>query len=192
MGFICTLGRSPHYDGAWFVRPALPNLYFAYAAPQSLVALPPGARAPEVPSLKRVGKLAQAKNVDLVFDRPSAAWKGRIASLRKEAGRTVYGSLWEVRASDWPRLEALEAAMGGEVEGWTVEVEAEGKLHKATAYAVRAGARDTQGTISTAYFRELIRQLEELGAPEPYLLQSRAELGIVERMERVKQQHHLP
>src|SRR5262245_13122346 len=59
------------------------------------------------------GQLAEAQDLDLVFDFPSRFWGGRVAGLVDRAGSSVHGRLYEIAGRDWAVIEHKEGAVTG-------------------------------------------------------------------------------
>jgi hypothetical protein len=63
-----------------------------------------------VPSLPE-GELAEALDVEFVYDVPSAAWNGRVARLVDAPGRRVPGRLRAMPPPTWPRVARMEKVL---------------------------------------------------------------------------------
>ena len=57
------------------------------------------------------GQLAEAVDVDLVFDFPSRWWGGRVAGLVDKPGSSIFGRLFEITGQDWPIIQHKEGAI---------------------------------------------------------------------------------
>src|SRR4051812_23680346 len=57
------------------------------------------------------GDLAEAVNVDLVYDFPSRWWGGRVAGLADKPGTSVFGRVYEIAHPDWPIIQHKEGAV---------------------------------------------------------------------------------
>src|SRR5260370_29838607 len=54
------------------------------------------------------GIVAEALDLDLVYDFPSRWWGGRVAGLADRPGTTVFGRLCEIAGADWPIVQHKE------------------------------------------------------------------------------------
>src|SRR5216683_2870613 len=81
------------------------------------------------------GKVAEAIDVDLVYDFLSRWWGGRVAGLVDRPGASVFGSLIEIPGKDWPIIQHKEGAVTGMCIEREVTVRCEGREQKATAFS---------------------------------------------------------
>src|SRR6266849_9521941 len=80
------------------------------------------------------GKVAEAIDVDLVYDFLSRWWGGRVAGLVDRPGSSVFGRLFEIRGVDWPIIQHKEGAVTGMSVERSVRIRSDGKELTATAF----------------------------------------------------------
>src|SRR5215468_11548993 len=80
------------------------------------------------------GKLAEALDVDLVYDFPSRWWGGRVDGLAARKGASVFGRVIEIAGKDWPIIQHKEGAITGMCVERELTVRSEGREQKATAF----------------------------------------------------------
>jgi hypothetical protein len=115
------------------------------------------------------GKLAEAMDVDLVYDFPSRWWGGRVAGLADVPGKSVYGRLFEIGGKDWPIIQHKEGAVTGMSVERLVRVRVEGQELQATAFVTSPGRASTGGPISQRFIEALVRGAQSAGLPANYL-----------------------
>ena len=115
------------------------------------------------------GKLAEAMDVELVYDFPSRWWGGRVAGLADAPGRSVFGLLFEIAEKDWPVIRHKEGAVTNMCEERPVRVRVAGELLEATAFTTRAERRNLDGPVSTRFIEALVRGARSAGLPEDYV-----------------------
>jgi len=121
------------------------------------------------------GAVAEALDVDLVFDFPSRFWAGRVAGLTDRPGASVFGRLYEIRGVDWPIVEHKEGAVTGMSVPRTVRVKtAGGEVVEATAFTTRPDRASLEGPVSAAFVEALLRGAQAAGLPADYLDRIRA------------------
>src|SRR5712664_1591591 len=103
------------------------------------------------------GKVAEAVNVDLVYDFPSRWWGGRVAGLVDRAGASVFGRLLEIPGKDWPIIQHKEGAITGMCVEREVAVQCEGREQKATAFTTRPDRASQDGPVSMRFVEALVR-----------------------------------
>jgi gamma-glutamylcyclotransferase len=172
-----------HYDKVMKARAGLaaapPRLYFAYSTVLDARALADwkGEHGYESFALPD-GEVAEALDVELVFDFPSRWWGGRVAGLADTPGATVFGRLFEVRGADWPILEHKEGA----VTGMSIEREvrvrrADGSLATARAFTTNPERARHDGPVSVRFVEALVRGAEQAGLPAPWIERLRSGAG---------------
>jgi gamma-glutamylcyclotransferase len=120
------------------------------------------------------GVVAEALDVDLVFDFPSRFWGGRVAGLVDRPGSSVFGRLYEIAGGDWAVVEHKEGAVTGmcvprEVRART----AGGEIVTATAFTTRPERASQDGPVSAAFVDALVRGAEASGLPAAYVARLR-------------------
>lgn len=115
------------------------------------------------------GKVAEALDVDLVYDFPSRWWGGRVAGLTDAPGQRVYGRLFEITGQDWPIIQHKEGAVTGMCVERVVRVRVEGQELKATAFVTSPRRASTEGPISQRFIDALVRGAQSAGLPAEYL-----------------------
>jgi cation transport regulator ChaC len=120
------------------------------------------------------GVVAEALDVDLVFDFPSRFWGGRVAGLADRPGASVYGRLYEIAGKDWAVIEHKEGAVTGMCVPREVRVRLPGgEVATATAFVTRPERASTEGPVSAPFVLALARGAEAAGLPAAYLEQIR-------------------
>ena len=115
------------------------------------------------------GKLAEALDVELVYDFLSRWWGGRVAGLGDRPGASVFGRLIEISAADWPIIQHKEGAVTGMCIERKVRVRSEGREQPATAFATRPERATHEGPVSARFVEALLRGAKAAGLPEQYL-----------------------
>jgi len=115
------------------------------------------------------GRLAEALDVDLVYDFPSRWWGGRVAGLTDAAGRSVFGRLFEIGGKDWPIIQHKEGAVTGMCVEREVRVRVEGQELKATAFVTSPRRASTEGPVSPRFIEALVRGAKSAGLPAEYI-----------------------
>ena len=103
------------------------------------------------------GTVAEALDVELVYDFPSRWWGGRVAGLGNSKGTSVWGRLFEVSEKDWPIVQHKEGAVTGMAIERRVEVRVQGSVREATAFITNPERASTQGAVSGRFVEALIR-----------------------------------
>lgn len=129
------------------------------------------------------GEVAEALEVDLVFERPSKRWGGRIAGLVKRPGRSVFGRLYTVPSSQWPLLRQAEAAWTASCGELLVKVRVGHRVMEATAFTTSPGSASLEGPVSERYAQALAKAAESAGLPGPWVSRLKAEAMILERVQ---------
>jgi gamma-glutamylcyclotransferase len=115
------------------------------------------------------GKLAEALDVELVYDFPSRWWGGRVAGLRDVPGQSVFGRLYEIQGKDWPIVQHKEGAVTGMCVERLVRVRVEGQELQATAFTTSPRRASSEGEISARFVEALVRGAESAGLPAEYV-----------------------
>jgi hypothetical protein len=119
------------------------------------------------------GTVAEALDVDLVFDFPSRFWGGRVAGLTDRPGASIFGRLYEIPGQAFPVIEHKEGAITGMCVGREVRVRAGGEIVTATAFTTRPERAAQDGPISPAFVAALVRGAQASGLPESYVARLR-------------------
>lgn len=120
------------------------------------------------------GRVAEALDVDLVYDFPSRWWGGRVAGLADRPGSSVFGRLLEIAGPDWPIVQHKEGAITGMCVEREVTVRVEGSQLQATAFTTRPDRASLEGPVSGRFVEALLRGAQAAGLPQPYLDRIRA------------------
>ena len=115
------------------------------------------------------GVLAEAPDVDLVYDFPSRWWGGRVAGLVDRPGAAVFGRLFTVAGPDWPIVMHKEGAITGMCVERPVWVQAGGERLEATAFTTNPARASLDGPVSPRFVEALLRGARAAGLPEAYL-----------------------
>src|SRR5262245_34998426 len=169
-----------------------PRVYFAYSTildPETLSRWKaehqqPGFQLPE-------GQVAEAQDVDLVFNLHSPRWGGRIASLVASPGRSVFGKLFRIPDADWATVRRAEGAQGGSFKEMPVKVKAGGQMVDAVAFAAAQDRSTLQGPVSESYASTLARAGEAAGLPKAWWERLKAEAEILQRVQAVGRELNL-
>ncbi|MFP2956627.1 gamma-glutamylcyclotransferase [Myxococcus sp. 1LA] len=115
------------------------------------------------------GRLAEALDVDLVYDFPSRWWGGRVAGLRDATGQKVYGRLFEIRGQDWPIIQHKEGFVTSMCVERPVRVQVDGQGLEATAFVTNPRRASGDGPVSPRFVEALVRGARSAGLPEAYV-----------------------
>jgi gamma-glutamylcyclotransferase len=115
------------------------------------------------------GLVAEALDVDLVFDFPSRWWGGRVAGLIDRPGATVFGRLFEIPGVDWPIVQHKEGVITGMCLERPVRVRAGGEVVEATAFSTRPERASLDGPVSARFVEALVRGARGAGLPEGFI-----------------------
>ena len=151
-------------------RGAPPRRYFAYSTVLDRVAFEAwrsehGYGAFSLPE----GVVAEALDVDLVYDFPSRWWGGRVAGLGDRPGASVFGRLFSVAGVDWPIVEHKEGAITGMCVERPVVVLAGGERLEATAFTTRPERASLDGPVSARFVEALVRGARAARLPADYV-----------------------
>ena len=115
------------------------------------------------------GRIAQALEVDLVYDFPSRWWGGRVAGLVDKPGASLYGRLFEIAGADWPIVQHKEGAVTGMCIERSVRVRTDGQELTAIAFTTRPDRASLEGPISARFLETLVRGAKSAGLPADYI-----------------------
>ncbi|ADO75684.1 hypothetical protein [Stigmatella aurantiaca] len=142
-----------------------------------------GASVPELPT----GELAEALDVGLVYDVPSADWGGRVARLVEAPGQRVMGLLRTVPSPAWGPVARLEALLGGATGERPVRVRtASGAVRAARAFSPAEPRNPPPGPVSVAFLVALAQAAEHAGLPSHYVERLQAEAHLVRTVQRAQ------
>jgi hypothetical protein len=149
---------------------APPRRYFAYSTVLDRAAFEEwrgqhGYDAFQLPD----GLVAEALDLDLVYDFPSRWWGGRVAGLVDRPGASVFGRLFEIPGADWPIVQHKEGAITGMCVERPVRVQAGGALLEATAFTTRPERASLDGPVSARFVEALVRGARAAALPEAYV-----------------------
>lgn len=123
------------------------------------------------------GQVAEALDVELVFDCPSRWWGGRVAGLADKPGASVYGRVFEIAGNDWPIVQHKEGAVTGLTTEKEITVRIGDQRAKATAFVTSQGRRSEQGPVSPAFLEALVRGAKASELPAAYVQKLEAITG---------------
>lgn len=151
-------------------RAAPPRRYFAYSTVLDRVAFEAwraehGYGSFDLPE----GVVAEAPDLELVYDFPSRWWGGRVAGLGDRPGAAVFGRLFTVPGVDWPIVQHKEGAITGMCVERQVWVVAGGERLEATAFTTNPARASREGPVSARFVEALVRGARAAGLPEPYV-----------------------
>ena len=115
------------------------------------------------------GTIAEALDLDLVYDFPSRWWGGRVAGLADRSGSSVFGRLFEVPGADWPIVQHKEGLVTAMCVERSVRVRAGGEVVEATAFTTRPERASFDGPVSARFVEALVRGARAAGLPQVYL-----------------------
>ncbi len=162
-----------------------PRPWFAYSL--DLAPVTAHERLPGLPPIPDVleGELAEALDVDVVYDVASAAWGGKVARLVDAPGRKLPGMLRRVDAADWDALARLESAMAGASDVRQVKVRSfTGAVLTATAFTPPTPATPAQGAVSESFLVTLALAAEQAGLFPEHVERLQAEARIVQALQK--------
>ncbi|MBU8894840.1 gamma-glutamylcyclotransferase [Corallococcus sp. M34] len=163
-----------HYDQVMKARGAAegaaPRLYFAYSTILDRAAFEEWRDQHsygffDLPA----GEVAEAVDVDLVYDFPSRWWGGRVAGLTDVPGRRVYGRLFEIAGKDWPIVQHKEGFVTGMCIERPVRVRVNGRELEATAFVTNPRRASQDGPVSPRFIEALVRGARSAGLPADYI-----------------------
>ena len=168
-----------HYDQVMKARAAAagnpPRLYFAYSTVLDREAFDTwkaqhGYDAFRLPD----GEIAEAVDLDLVYDFPSRWWGGRVAGLADAKGTSVFGRLFEVPGPDWPIVQHKEGAITGMCVERAITVRVGDRTVEATAFTTNPARRSNDGPVSAKFVEALARGAGAAGLPATWVARLRA------------------
>ena len=115
------------------------------------------------------GQLAEALDVDLVYDFPSRWWGGRVAGLEDRAGSAVHGLLFEIAPKDWAIIQHKEGAVTGMCVEREVRIRVGGEELTATAFTTDPARATAEGPISPRFVEALVRGARAAGLPDSWV-----------------------
>ncbi len=115
------------------------------------------------------GKLAEAVDIDLVFDFPSRWWQGRVAGLSDKPGASVFGMLFEIAGGEWPIISHKEGAVTGMSVEREVRVRVDGIEKTAYAFTTNPQRASMDGPLSARFIEALVRGATSAGLPKEYI-----------------------
>lgn len=115
------------------------------------------------------GEVAEALDVDLIFDFPSRWWGGRVAGLAPVPGRSVFGVLFDIPERDWPVVGHKEGAVTGMCCETPVKVRVGERTLEATAFTTSPARRSEDGPVSRAFVDALVRGARQAALPQAWL-----------------------
>jgi hypothetical protein len=115
------------------------------------------------------GKLAEALDVEIVFDFPSRFWGGRVAGVKDAPGSSVHGRLFEIPEKDWAVIQHKEGAVTGMCVEKPVKVRVGGEVIEATAFATNPARASGDGPVSAPFVEALTRGARSAGLPDAWL-----------------------
>lgn len=142
---------------------------------------------PALPSLPDV-ELAEALDVDVVYDVPSAAWGGKVARLVDAPGKRLPGLLRRLSPEQWEAVSRWEAPLAEATTSRAVKVRtATGALLTAQAFTPPArGSTPPPGPISEAFLITVAVAAERAGLSADHVERLQAEARIVETIQQAK------
>ena len=115
------------------------------------------------------GQLAEALDVDLVYDFPSRWWGGRVAGLKDAPGTSVFGRVFEIGGKDWPIIQHKEGAVTNMSVERTVRVRMGGEVVEAVAFTTNPVRAAAQGPVSPRFVEALVRGARSAGLPAEWI-----------------------
>lgn len=164
--------------------PPAPRSWFAYSL--DLAPVIAHERLPGLPPIPDVleGELAEALDVDVVYDVASAAWGGKVARLVDAPGRKLPGMLRRVPSDAWDALVRLESAMAGATDVRQVKVRTfTGAVLSAQVFTPPTPATPAQGLVSESFLVTLAQSAEEAGLSPDHVERLQAEARIVQALQ---------
>jgi hypothetical protein len=163
-----------HYEQVMRARQSATDapsrLYFAYSTILDRSAFEEwrgqhGYQAFDLPA----GSVAEALDIDLVYDFPSRWWGGRVAGLADRPGASVWGLLFEITGVDWPIIQHKEGAVTGMCVERDVRVRVGQEERLATAFTTNPQRARTEGPVSERFVEALVRGARSAGLPAAYI-----------------------
>ncbi|WP_224240694.1 gamma-glutamylcyclotransferase [Hyalangium gracile] len=135
------------------------------------------------------GELAEALEVELVYDAPAPDWGGRVARLVDAPGRRVLGLLRRIPPPGWPLVARLEATLSLAAEERPVRVRtATGAVLSARTFTPPAPGYMPPGPVSVEFLVAHARAAERAALPASYVERLQAEAHLVQTVQRAQAQ----
>jgi hypothetical protein len=135
------------------------------------------------------GELAEALDVELIYDAPAPAWGGRVARLVDAPGRRVMGLLRRMPPQVWPLVTRLEETLSQAVEERPVRVRtATGAVLAARAFTPPDPRQVPPGPVSVEFLVAHARAAERAALPASYVQRPQAEAHLVQTVQRAQSQ----
>ncbi|MEW5737676.1 MAG: gamma-glutamylcyclotransferase [Myxococcota bacterium] len=115
------------------------------------------------------GRLAEGKDLALIYDFPSRWWGGRVAGLVDQPGSSVWGRLFEIAEKDWPIIQHKEGAVTGMCVERPVRVTIDGQALDAIAFTTNPARASSDGPVSGRFVEALTRGAQAAGLPDAYV-----------------------
>lgn len=115
------------------------------------------------------GRLAEAVDLELVYDFPSRWWGGRVAGLKDAPGRTVWGRVFEISEKDWPIIQHKEGVVTGMCVERAVRVKIDGQLREAIAFTTNPARATADGPVSPRFVEALVRGATAAALPAAWI-----------------------
>lgn len=115
------------------------------------------------------GRLAEARDVALVYDFPSRWWGGRVAGLTDQDGASVWGRLFEIGEQDWPIIQHKEGAITNMCVERNVQVKVGDETLEAIAFTTNPARASTFGPVSAPFVEALVRGARSAGLPDAWI-----------------------
>jgi gamma-glutamylcyclotransferase len=123
------------------------------------------------------GQVAEARDVELIYDFPSRWWGGRVAGLADKAGSSIFGRVLDISAKDWPIIQHKEGAVTGMCVERAVRLRVGDKDVEATAFTTSPARASQDGAISARFVEALVRGARAAGLPADYVTRLEAVRG---------------
>ena len=163
-----------HHDQVKRAREAAandpPRLYFAYSTALDRVAFDEWREGHGYGGfVLPAGEVAEALDVDLLYDFPRAFGAGAWPASSIVRGTSVFGRLFEIAGVDWPIVEHKEGAVTGMCVARKVRVRVGDRELSAEAFTTRPERASTDGPVSERFREALIRGATTAGLPAAYV-----------------------
>ncbi|MCP3098845.1 gamma-glutamylcyclotransferase [Myxococcus sp. K15C18031901] len=165
-----------------------PQPWFAFS-----LDLAPGTARERLPSLPPTpalpdGELAEALDVEVVYDVDSATWGGRVARLVDAPGKSLPGLLRRLpSAAQWEAVVRMEAALSESTSTRPVKVRtATGATLVAQAFTPPGRTGSGAGTISESFLVTVALAAERAGLSPDHVERLQAEARIVQTVQQAR------
>lgn len=111
------------------------------------------------------GAIAEAVDLELVYDFPSRWWGGRVAGLADAPGKSVWGRVFEITEKDWPIIQHKEGVVTGMCVERPVRVKVGGQVREAIAFTTNPARASHDGPVSPRFVEALVRGAAAAGLP---------------------------